>query len=125
MKVCIPVEEYLGLDSVVYGHFGSAPDFALADTETMHVEPLANRDHGHVHGACSPIKALAGANPDAVVVGGMGTGALRGLRSLGIKVFRCAGGTVAEAIRQLKAGELIEMDELAACAGHNDGHGCR
>ncbi len=124
MKICIPVAEYRGLDSVVYGHFGSAPGFALADTETLEVEPLANRDHGHVHGACSPIKALANANPNAVVVGGMGAGALRGLRSLGIKVFHCAGGTVAEAIRQLKAGELIEMDELSTCAGHSSGHSC-
>ena len=126
MKVCIPVGEYCGLDSVVCGHFGSAAGFALADTETMDIELLANRDHGHghVHGACSPLKALAGAKPDAVVVGGMGAGALRGLHSLGIKVFRCAGGTVAEAIRQLKAGELTEMDELAACGGHSGGHGC-
>lgn len=124
MKVCIPVAEYRGLDSVVYGHFGSAPCFALANTETMDIERLANRDHGHVHGACSPLKALAGAKTDAVVVGGMGAGALLGLRSLGIKVFRCAGGTVTDAIRQLKAGELIEMDERAACGGHSGGHGC-
>jgi len=123
MKVCIPVAEYRGLDSVVYGHFGSAPVFALADTETLAVEPLVNCDHDHIHGACSPIKALAGANPDAVVVGGIGVGALRGLHSLGIKVFRCVGGTVADAIRQLKAGELIEMDERAVCGGHSGAHG--
>lgn len=124
MKVCIPVSEYRGLDSVVYGHFGSASGFALADTDTMEVVPLANPDHGHAHGACSPIKALAGAKPDAVVVGGMGAGALRGLHFLSIKVFRCVGGTVADAIRQLKAGELVEMDELSVCGGHSGGQGC-
>jgi predicted Fe-Mo cluster-binding NifX family protein len=124
MKVCIPVAEFRGLDSEVCAHFGSAPGFVLADTETLDVAHLPNSDHDHAHGACSPLKALAGAKPDAVVVGGIGSGALRGLRSLGIRVFRCAGGTVADAIHQLKAEQLIEMDEIAACGGHGGGHGC-
>lgn len=122
MKVCIPVENDRGLESQVYGHFGSAPLFVLADTETMRVEPLANSDRGHIHGQCSPVKALAGLKPDAVLVGGIGPGALHGLRSLGIRVFRCDDVTVAEALRRLNAGELQEMDEVATCAGHS--HGC-
>lgn len=125
MKVCIPVADYGGLDSRVCGHFGSAAGFALVDTESMSFQILSNGDHDHVHGACSPLRALAGAKPDVVVVGGAGAGALRGLRSLGIKVYCCPGGTVAEALRLLKAGELREMDERAACAGHGGGHGCR
>lgn len=124
MKVCIPVEKYCGLDSQVHGHFGSAPGFALVETKSMSVQLLSNGDHDHVHGACSPVRALAGAQPDAVIVGGMGVGALRGLRSLGIRVFRSGGGTVADAVRQLTAGELMEMDEVAACGGHGSGHGC-
>ena len=124
MKVCVPVEEYRGLESAVHGHFGSAPQFAMVETDSMLVEPLSNGDHGHVHGACSPVHALAGAKPDAVIVGGMGAGALRGLSSLGVRVYRCAGGTVAEAVSRLKAGELTEMDEQAACGHHGGGHGC-
>jgi predicted Fe-Mo cluster-binding NifX family protein len=42
MKVAIPVAEYCGLDSLVYGHFGSAPLFVLVDTETMSIESLSN-----------------------------------------------------------------------------------
>lgn len=125
MKVCVPVQEYRGLESAVYGHFGSAPGFAMVETESMSVEPLSNNDQGHVHGACSPVRALAGAKPDAVIVGGMGAGALRGLRSLGIKVFFFTGGTVAEALRLVKAGKLRDMDESTVCAGHSGGHGCR
>jgi len=124
MKVCIPIAQYHGLESLVYAHFGSAPAFALVDTETMAVAPLANADHGHVHGACSPIQALAGASPDAVIVGGIGTSALLGLHAAGIKVYRLAGGTVAQAVRQLQAGELAQMDQRAACPGHADGHTC-
>ncbi len=124
MKIAIPVAAYLGLESVVYGHFGSAPVFALVDTETMAIEPVGNRDLNHVHGACSPIKALAGAKPEAIVVAGIGMGALIGLRMAGIKVYRATGGTVTDAVRQFKAGELSEVEGSGACAGHGSGHTC-
>lgn len=124
MRVCIPVARYSGLESPVFGHFGSAPCFALVDTETMAVEQLSNRDHEHVHGACSPIKALAGSNPDVILVGGIGMGALMRLRAAGIKVYRASGGTVESAVRQFGNNELAEIDENGVCAGHDAGHVC-
>ena len=124
MKIAIPVAEYLGMESVVFGHFGSAPAFALVDSDAMTVEMPANRDHGHVHGACSPLKALSGVKPEAVVVGGIGMGALLGLNAAGIKVYRAVNGTVAEVVARFKAGCLAEMDASSACAGHDHGHTC-
>jgi predicted Fe-Mo cluster-binding NifX family protein len=124
MKVCIPVAEYRGLESPVYGHFGSAPAFVLVDSETMSVELLDNQDQTHVHGQCSPVKALASMSPDAVVVGGIGAGALRGLRAAGIEVYRCDGGTVMDAVRLFKDGGLSEIQEDDACAGHSGDHSC-
>jgi len=124
MKVCIPITEYCGLESPVYGHFGSAPAFVLVDSETMSVELLGNQDREHVHGQCLPMKAMAGTNPDAVVVGGIGAGALRGLHSAGIRVYRCEGDTVADAVRLLKNGDLPEMRDDDACAGHGRDHSC-
>ena len=124
MKIAIPVADYRALESQVYGHFGSAPVFALVDSDTLAVEAVGNRDHGHVHGACSPLKALAGAKPDAVVVGGIGGGALMGLRAAGIKVYRCTEGTVADAVRLLKDNKLEEIDDTGVCAGHSGGHTC-
>ena len=78
MKVCIPVSEQRGLESPVHGHFGSAPGFISVDAETLAVETLSNGDLGHEHGTCSPVRALAGAKPGAVLVGGLGAGALAG-----------------------------------------------
>lgn len=124
MRVAIPVEEYRGLESLVYGHFGSAPAFAIVDSETMAVEALGNSDQTHVHGQCSPMKALAGMTPEAVMVGGIGAGALLGLRGAGIKVYRAAGKTVAEAVAHLKNGTLREMTPECACGGHGGGGGC-
>ena len=124
MKIAIPVADYRALESQVYGHFGSAPVFALVDSETMDIKPVGNRDHGHVHGACSPLKALAGAKPDAIIVGGIGMGALLGLRAAGMKVYRCTEGTVADAVRLLKDNKLEEIDDKGACGGHGGGHTC-
>jgi len=124
MKVCIPVTQYCGLDSPVYGHFGSAPIFVLVDSDTMSVESLVNRDEVHAHGQCSLLKALAGAKPDAVIVGGIGAGALLGLRRAGIRVFQGAGKTVAEIVSLLRNGDLSEVDPEHACRGHGEGPGC-
>ncbi len=124
MKVAVPVAEFSGLESPVYGHFGSAPSFVLVDSETLAVEELGNQNQDHVHGQCRPMVALAGRNPDAVVVGGIGMGALRGLRAAGIKVYGCDGGTVADAVTLLKKGALPEIGDDDACAGHSGGHSC-
>jgi predicted Fe-Mo cluster-binding NifX family protein len=124
MKVCIPIEEYRGLNSTVYGHFGSAPVFALVDTATLAVEPLNNRDEHHQHGACSPLKAMGGHAVNAVIVGGIGAGAIRGLHAAGIDVFQFVDGTVAEAVKQFKAGTLRTLGLGQACAGHAAGNSC-
>lgn len=125
MKVCVPVGEYCGLDSPVYGHFGAAPCFAVADSDSMAVEHISNRDKEHVPGACSPMKVLAGRNLDAILVGGIGPGALTGLRAAGIAVYLAPEGTVADALRLFKAGKLKTLDEQATCGGHGEPAGCR
>jgi predicted Fe-Mo cluster-binding NifX family protein len=90
----------------------------------MAIESLGNANEHHEHGQCSPMKALAGSVPDAVVVGGIGAGALLGLRQAGIKVYRATGSTVAEVISLLKSGQLPEVSPQDTCAGHGGGSGC-
>ena len=124
MKLCIPVAENQALNSIVYGHFGSAPLFLLVDSETLAVESLTNHDEHHVHGACNPLKALAGRAVDAVIVGGIGAGAVRGLRQAGIAVYQSPEQTVAEAVAQFTAGTLPELDVQHACSGHSTGGDC-
>jgi predicted Fe-Mo cluster-binding NifX family protein len=124
MKLAIPVEEYQALNSVVYSHFGSAPLFVLVDTDTLGIEPLHNDDQHHAHGACNPVRALAGQTVDAVVVGGIGAGAISGLRQAGIKVYRSPVQTVAEAVAQFNVGQLPEIELHQACGGHQAGNVC-
>lgn len=123
MRVCFAVEQYNGIDSLVYGHFGSAPVFVVVDTVNDTVSTISNGDLGHVHGACNPIMALNGSEVDAVVVGGIGAGALRGLNARGIRVFAAAERTVKGNLALIKTNKLPEMTLQQTCAGHGAG-GC-
>ena len=124
MKLCFPVESNQGLDSIVFGHFGSAPLFVVFDTETQTLETISNQDLGHVHGMCSPLKALNGKAVDAIVVGGIGAGAINKLNALGIKVYRASQGTVKSNIELLQKAALTEMSAEHACGGHGHAGGC-
>lgn len=124
MKVCFAVEKDQGLQSSVYNHFGSAPAFIVVDTTADQAVTVDNKDLHHVHGACNPIMAMGGQDVDAVVVGGIGAGAIRGLNSKGIRVFRAVAPTVKENLDILVTTGLPEMLIQHACGGHDQGHGC-
>jgi predicted Fe-Mo cluster-binding NifX family protein len=124
MKVCFAVQENQGVDSTVYNHFGSAPLFVMVDTDVDGATIVDNQDKDHVHGACNPIMAIGGNDIDAVVVGGIGAGAIRGLNSRGIKVYRSVAATVKENLDLLKDGRLPELTMQHACGGHGHEGGC-
>ena len=115
MKVCFPVKSNEGMSSIPYNHFGSAPEFVICDLESNDVKAIGNGDLGHEHGKCQPIKALSGEVVDAVVVGGIGKGAIVKLNSMGIKVYQSIEGTIEENVNSLKNGELKEFDSNLTC----------
>ena len=119
MKICFPVSENKGLDSPVYNHFGSAPMFLLVDVEQRSVTEEVNRDVNHQHGACRPLRALGGQEVDAIVVGGIGGGALSGLNRAGYKVYQSATGTIAENLDLLLGQGLAELTPAQTCGGHH------
>lgn len=124
MKVCFAVQKDEGIESAVYNHFGSAPAFIVIDTAADQSVTVNNADMDHVHGACNPIMAIGGQDVDAVVVGGIGAGAIRGLNSRGIKVYGAVGVTVKENLELLKTSGLPELTMQHACGGHSQGGGC-
>ena len=123
MKVCFAVQKDDGVESVVYGHFGSAPAFIVVDTDIDKAVTVNNRDLNHVHGACNPIQAIGGLKPDAVVVGGIGAGAITRLNAEGVKVYRAAAETVQQNLDLLRESKLPELSVQNACAGHTQGQG--
>ena len=122
MKVCFPVNSNEGMNSIPYGHFGSAPMFLVCDSESGEVKVLNNGDLGHEHGMCQPIKALSGETVDAVVVGGIGQGAIVKLNSMGVKVFRADEGNLGENLAKFKSGELVEFPANHSCNHDGWGH---
>lgn len=124
MKVCFPVQHDEGMNSRVFNHFGSAPKFLVVDIETNETAAIVNRDQHHSHGACNPLKALDGAAIDAVIVGGIGAGALTKLNQAGVRVFRAEPGTIQENIELFKSSSLSEYGMQSCCSGHAHGGNC-
>jgi predicted Fe-Mo cluster-binding NifX family protein len=114
----------MGLQSEVYGHFGSAPAFIVVETDTNSVISIQNKDMHHAHGSCNPLKKLNNQQVDAMVVGGIGTGALTILNQSGIKVLQAQAPSVHENIALLKEGKLPEFSPQHTCAGHGHAGGC-
>ena len=123
MKVGFAVHSDEGIRSKVYDHFGSAPAFIIVDTDGKDVVTVNNRDLHHVHGACNPIMALDGKSVDAMVVGGIGAGALAKLNALGIKVYEAGAPTVKENLALLTENRLQELSVYNACRAHQGGCG--
>jgi predicted Fe-Mo cluster-binding NifX family protein len=124
MKICFPVQQDEGFDSSVYNHFGSAPVFVVVDTETNGVASIQNRDQHHAHGACNPMKALDSQKVDAIVVGGIGAGALSRLNQMGIAVHRSQAATVRENVSLFASQQLPVLTIQGCCGGHSKDGGC-
>ncbi len=121
MNICIPITRDNGFQSPVDLHFGSAPIFMVVDTESGSCRAIPNRDLHHDHGMCRPLAQLAGENVEAMVVGGIGMGALGKLRAANIRVFHSEYPTVGETVSAFKTGTLREVTPAMACGHH--GHG--
>lgn len=124
MRIAFPTNMDLGLDSPVFNHFGSAAFFTICESGSDNVTSLANADLHHLHGQCNPLKALNGTPVDAVVVGGIGGGALSRLKASGVRVFRAVEGTVRDNLALIREGKLPEMNPLEVCAAHGPDGNC-
>jgi predicted Fe-Mo cluster-binding NifX family protein len=122
MNLCVPVELANGLESLVCAHFGSAPAFMLVDPATGSCRAISNGNQHHGHGMCMPLQSLQGEQVDALVVGGIGMGALNKLNAANIQVYLAEHATVGEVVTAFKAGSLKPMQPGMACAGHGHGH---
>jgi predicted Fe-Mo cluster-binding NifX family protein len=121
MKVGFAVQKDEGIESQVYNHFGSAPAFILVDAETREAVTVQNSDLQHVHGMCNPVSALGGKKVGAVVVGGIGPGALMKLNAMGVKVYEAGARTVKENLQLLSENRLQELSMSGCCKGHQGG----
>jgi predicted Fe-Mo cluster-binding NifX family protein len=127
MRICFPVESDEGLNSRVSDHFGSAPLFLLADTDSGEASVISNSDQHHSHGACNPLQALQGSRIGGVAVRNIGAGAVGHLTRSGLRVYKAVGDTVRDNMEKLAANTLPEYSPSEGCSGHGhhggSGHG--
>ncbi|MFP4010558.1 MAG: NifB/NifX family molybdenum-iron cluster-binding protein [Spirochaetaceae bacterium] len=119
MKLCIPQAPPGGLDEPIYGHFGSAPQFTVVDTDTRAVIEVVHTEPHRAHGACAPASRVLDHGADAVVCSGLGRRALAKLTEAGMRVFITEAATAAEAVSEVVSGDARECTEESACAGHH------
>lgn len=116
----MPIEQNQGLESTLYGHFGSAPSFMLYDMDSGELTPVSNKNEHH-EGGCNPMASFVGIEMDFLVVAGIGGGALMKLNQAGIRVFQAAGETIKENIDALTTRGLPEFTMDHTCQGHGGG----
>jgi predicted Fe-Mo cluster-binding NifX family protein len=67
--------------------------------------------------------ALDGKSVEAMVVGGIGAGAITKLNAMGVKVYAAAASTVKENLELLSQDKLEELSVNNACRAHQGGCG--
>jgi len=72
----------------------------------------------HAHGGCNPLANLTGHDIDAILVGGIGAGAINKLNAAVIRVHLASNGTVADNIDRYTSGQLPELTLEDGCRHH-------
>lgn len=127
MKICVPTQDERGIDSEVYGHFGSAPFFTLVEVESGEVDVVRNGGpEERQHGGCAPLEQLFSHSIDAMVCQGIGRGAILRLEERGIEVLLAEpepGSRVRDVVAAVRDGRLRNASPLDACQGRGHGGG--
>jgi predicted Fe-Mo cluster-binding NifX family protein len=120
MKLIVPLDSDEGLFSKVSDHFGSAPWFALVETDSGLFEVISNGNQHHAHGECTPAGQFAGMGASAILCNGIGARAAGKLQSLGIEIYMAGlAPTLADALDRYGTGSAVRMQPQQACSGHD------
>lgn len=112
------------LESSVDPRFGRCASFVIVDTDTM--EFTAELNPGAMMGQGAGIQAaqfLSGCGVNAVVAGNFGPNAFQVLSAAGIRIYLSVGGTVHQAVEQLKSGALQEVSDATVASHYGMGGG--
>jgi predicted Fe-Mo cluster-binding NifX family protein len=119
--VAIACDSADGLAGNVSGHFGHTPFFVVAEVDDGKI--VSSRivtSPGHGEG-CSMPSFVGSLGVSAIIVGGIGAGAVNGLGARGIEVVAGATGNAQGALAAFAAGSLAKGEP--GCGGHGHAHG--
>lgn len=120
-KLAIPSDGEGGLDGQRAGHFGHCDVFTLVDIEDGKIQAvttLANKEH--IQGGCMvPVKLLADADVNRIVVGGIGMRPLMGFKQMGIEVYHDGERRdIRPVVVDMAADKLPKIMDDQVCGGH-------
>jgi predicted Fe-Mo cluster-binding NifX family protein len=122
MRIGIPSDIPGGLDASVSAHFGHCDIFTAVEIDDDQVKTVWTIDNDGEHNCMVPVRKMAEAKIDAVLIGGIGRRPLMEFNNNGIKVFVGATGTVKEALERYINEGLTEATVEDACQGSNHCH---
>ena len=129
MRLLIPTTDTNGASAQLSGHFGRAPFYAIADTETGTMLRRESVRVSHGHGECVPASDVFGEDGyDAVVCQGIGRGAIARLNRPAFRSSCPTGRTSPRPSRPSGVGPCALSASEDGCSGsgscgeHGHGH---
>ncbi len=122
VRVVIPIENFDYDRSVIFPHFGRAPEFAVVEiSDDGRIISMSSQrnvgEHFGGHGGAETV--VTSLDPDALVVKGMGPRGLHAFQSKGVAVFTGPVNNVGEAVEAYLAGRLSGLTEPCRDARHS------
>lgn len=109
MKICVPIDQDNGLNSIPSRDFGTAPMFLIHDTSSGATEVIENMEKNVFDGTLDSLKTLANQRFDVILVGDIQDQVLSDLKKMGKNIYRAIAGTVEGNIKVLDRGDLYEI----------------
>ncbi len=106
MKIAVPCENELGLESMLAEHFGRARYFAIVDVEDNRIRAVEVAEAPLSHSPGELPTMLKEKGVELVLAYGMGIRAVEFFESYGIKVVTRARGKVIEVVKSFLDGKL-------------------
>ncbi len=112
-RIAFPVQDHLGLDDIIFEHFGHAPAYLLIDISqdgTILKTQVLDNPYQEEHGPGVIPSLLANAGVNVLICRGMGRRAVEYFQQYGITVIRGAYGRVRDVLEMYLANTLVSKE---------------
>jgi len=124
MRIAISLQNNDGLDSLVAGHFGRCPFFALVDMENNEIQRIEVVDNPYyaIHQPGQVPQFIRDQQAEVMLSGGIGGRAIQFFSQFGIEAATGAEGTVRTTLEKYLGGQLSEAAPCAESVAHGHRH---
>uniref|UniRef100_Q3AR31 Dinitrogenase iron-molybdenum cofactor biosynthesis domain-containing protein n=1 Tax=Chlorobium chlorochromatii (strain CaD3) TaxID=340177 RepID=Q3AR31_CHLCH len=119
-NILVPLTTANGRQSIVSEHFGSAPYFAVVESESGKCSIIENGGCHHPQGECSHGDVFAQHQATVLLCKGIGGRAASRVEASGVAIYVVPqANSLDEALQLLQNGSLQQFAAGDACRGHN------